>query len=150
MEETDSEEETGGGSGGKFGWLLGEAFSAVDISLSVSLNRLAQLGLQRLWVNCEERRPRVEAHLREAQRRPAFARAVPEMGLADGKPTVPVDSAVAMTESGAGAPPSGGPVEGLKKEMGNGDSIDVWRELKRGISVKEEEEDDEEVGVVDE
>ena len=54
------------------GWLLGKDFSAVDLSLAAALNRLAQLGLQRLWVNCERPRPRVERLLREAQGRDSF------------------------------------------------------------------------------
>lgn len=118
------------------GWLLGPSLSAVDLSLAAALNRLAQLGLQRLWVNCERRRPRVERLLREAQQRPSFKRAVPEVGLADGRPPyIPRERKEEAGESGAGR-------EGEDEEapkLGTDESIDVWKELKRGISVEEKE-----------
>ena len=113
------------------GWLLGPSLSAVDLSLAAALNRLAQLGLQRLWVNCERRRPRVERLLREAQARPSFKRAVAETGLADGRPPY------LPRKKKEGQEQQEGETSTLK--LGTNESIDVWRELKRGISVEEEE-----------
>jgi len=70
------------------GWLLGDDFSAVDASLAVAANRLAQLGLQRLWLDCEAPRSRLAKHLASAQKRESFTRAVAEIGYADGRPPI--------------------------------------------------------------
>ena len=60
-------------------WILGRSFQAVDILLVVSLNKLALLGFQdALWAN--GKRPRLEKALTLGQQRPAFQKAVMEVG----------------------------------------------------------------------
>ena len=65
-----------------------------------------------------------------------------EVGLVDGRPPFVEDDAATAAQSGASRP-----MEAAVKEeprLGTDESIDIWRELKRGISVKEEEGEGEE------
>ena len=93
------------------GWLLGPTFSAIDIVLGVTLNKLALLGFQeRLW--SKGKRPRVQKLLREIQTRPAFSKAVTEPGNATGKSvSIMQDSAVTIHDIGSAGNGKFDPVE---------------------------------------
>ncbi|MEL6235365.1 MAG: glutathione S-transferase family protein [Pseudomonadota bacterium] len=56
-------------------WVLGDAYTLADIMWTVSLYRLALLGLQRLWAE-ESGSPRVAAYMQHAPDRPSFQEAV--------------------------------------------------------------------------
>lgn len=137
-------------------WLLGPSFSALDIILGVTLNRLAMLGLQRLWLDCEDRKPHVERFLKEIQKRPSFARAVTDYGSADGNAALRPLAAAAETAVEVGAVGGGGsedvmsemerilkdekkktPFQHLQQE-GSSQSIEVFEELKQWAKSEEE------------
>eukprot|EP00095_Tigriopus_kingsejongensis_P003051 snap_masked-scaffold101_size371023-processed-gene-0.7 protein:Tk03051 transcript:snap_masked-scaffold101_size371023-processed-gene-0.7-mRNA-1 annotation:"sperm surface protein sp17" len=128
------------------GWLLGSSFSALDITLGVSLNRLAQLGLQpRFWLG-DPARPHLLQFLEEIQKRPHFQ--CNELGLGQARVDLsPLDSALEVCEAG-----NGNPATLMRTQLteGNSDSVDVWQELKNGIpdenvSQVDDEEPEEEV-----
>ncbi len=120
-------------------WLLGETFGAVDSSLAVALNRLAQLGLQHLWLDCEGPRPRIEAFLKAAQSRPAFIKAVHQLGIADGR-SHPIKEAALAVQDVAGAREAEATPLSVVSEMraelakASSDSVEVWNELEKGIT----------------
>ena len=84
------------------GWLLGASFSAVDISLSVILNKLALLGFQEyFWAR--GKRPHVQKFLKEIQKRASFLKSVSDVGSPTGRMvSIQEDTAVTAPDSGVG------------------------------------------------
>ena len=69
--------------------------------------------------------------LRDAQKRPAFQIAIPEFGDPNGR-IFSGDSASSVGRVGGGAP-----IRPMLLEDSQSDSLEVWSELKRGISPTE-------------
>ncbi len=57
-------------------WIMGEMFTLADIGVAPLVDRMADLGLDRLWRH--ESRPRVADWYRRIQARPSFQKAFPK------------------------------------------------------------------------
>lgn len=72
-------------------WLMGKSFTLADIVVMPAIDRLADLGLARMW---EDRFPRVTEWYARLQARPAFAKAYePGSRLSEGMKIQPLGSA---------------------------------------------------------